>query len=165
MPKGTHVIGEQNGKFFDLISPVNGYTKMSWIKAEPVIVIPPPPIPPPADRPRLWRIKHDIELGALWRDNLPEVHPFFPNHHVPFLEVWQRLSRELNPLLTDEKWTAVYSFKRFATNNNGFGNPDDPRANYITGTHLDKADPRVEVLKCGGNLVTGYPECSPRVWG
>ena len=110
------------------------------------------------DRPPLWKVLHDAEMGEDRRKNLPEVQPLFPNHHVPFMQIWQRLSRAANPFLTDDKWTAVYGWKLWIANNQGFGNDDDPRANYILGTNLDKKDPRVEVLTCGGNLLTGYEE-------
>lgn len=110
----------------------------------------------PEPRPPLWRVLHDKEIGPLFRPNLPEVFPMFPNHHVPFGEMYQRLSFEMNrQYLSADKWTAVYSFQRFVTNEQGFGNDGDPRANYILGRNLTYDLPRVEVLTCGGSLLTG----------
>lgn len=107
-------------------------------------------------RPPLWRIKHDKELGSLWRPGLPEVHPFLPNHFAKFTEPWQRKSRSMNPLISDSKWTVVYGYKLWITNENGFGDDSDPRHNYITRQNADAPDPKVEALSCGGSVITGY---------
>lgn len=106
--------------------------------------------------PQLWQVLHDVSLGPLWRPNLPEVHPLFPNHFCKFNEAWQRFTFEkLNSHLAPKEWTAVYSYQRFITNNQGFGMPGDPRANFVTGEHTDKELPKVEALICGGALLTG----------
>lgn len=110
------------------------------------------------EMPQLWRVRHDIELGPLWRPRLPEVFPFFPNHFTPFPEAWQRLSFAMNPHLTPERWTSVYSNARAFTNGNGYGDDTDPRANYITGENLTCALPKVECLTCGGALLAGRVE-------
>lgn len=108
-------------------------------------------------RPPLWRVLHDKEIGPLWRPGLPEVFPLFPNHFSSFGEPWQRLSWEMNKqYLTPGKWTAVYGATTWIANHQGFGNEDDPRANYITGKDLMFANPRVEALTCGGNVLTGF---------
>lgn len=119
-------------------------------------------IPEVVQRPPLWRILHESELPEELRHTppgMPEVRPFFPNHYTPFLDVWQRLSKELNPLLTPEKWTQVYTGALWIANNQGFDMAGDPRNNYVTGV-TDKSwkDPRTEVLGCGGDLRTGYEE-------
>lgn len=108
----------------------------------------------PADK-TFYRVKHDKELGSLWRDNMPEVHPFLPNHFTPFTAGWQRLSFNLMPWIAD-KWTAVFSYQRAFTNNNGFGMEDDPRANFILGKDLAEDLPKIEALVCGGALLAGY---------
>jgi hypothetical protein len=107
-------------------------------------------------RPRIWRVLHDKELGELRRSNLPEVFPMFPNHHVWFRRHAQLRSRELNPILTPDQWTKIYTNERFITNQQGFEKPGDPRNNYVTGDTGHPEDPKTEVLTCGGNLLTGY---------
>lgn len=110
-------------------------------------------------RPPLWRVKHDIENGVLIRPNLPEMFPLFPNHYAQFPKEWQLLSYAMNqPWLTPAKWTALYVDQVWITNFQGFGNPDSPRANFVTGEDLTAALPRVEALTCGGNVLTGQVE-------
>ena len=107
-------------------------------------------------KPQLWRVLHDVETPAgNWRPKLPEVHSLFLNHFTPFTEGWQKLSYAMNPHLTKEKWTALYAYQRAFTNNNGFGNDSDPRANYIKGENLRYGDPKVEALVCGGAVLAG----------
>lgn len=116
--------------------------------------------PPQSAAPPLWRVLHEAELPADKRGTplkMPEVRPFFPNHHVPFDEGHQRLSYEINrQWLTPDKWTAVYGYDKVITNNQGFGDEGSPRANYIVGKDLDCELPKVECLTCGGNIHTGY---------
>lgn len=111
--------------------------------------------PPPSARPAIWRVLHDLELGELWRDNMPEVHPFMDSHFWEFGEAWQRFTFALNPHLTPKKWTAVYGNRRFLTNNNGFYDDGDLRANYILGEDLNRPNPKCEALVCGGAVMAG----------
>src|SRR5688572_13720975 len=115
----------------------------------------------PEVRPKLWRVLHEAEVPAFRRNvppKMPEVRTFFPNHHVKFGKYWQLLSRSMNPLLNNGNWTAVYDWQLWIANDNGFGDPGDPRANYIENRNLDYELPRVEALTCGGNVLTGYVE-------
>jgi Lyzozyme M1 (1,4-beta-N-acetylmuramidase) len=123
------------------------------------IKLDPQPLPPGPTIPQLWRVKHDIELTkGLWRDNLPEVHPIFPNHHSEFGKDWQLLSRGMNPRISANKWTAVYHFKLWIDNNQGYGMESDPRANYVLRENLTCDNPRVEALTTGGSFHTGTVE-------
>jgi hypothetical protein len=113
----------------------------------------------PNPRPQLFRVLHDSELGDLWRKQDPQVHPLLPNHFSFFGEGWQRLSKSLNPLVPADRWTNVYGDETWITNGQGFNNPNDSRNNYITGdTNSLWEDPRVELLTCGGNVLTGRVE-------
>lgn len=109
----------------------------------------------PEVRPKLWRVKHDIEIGKLWRGGLPEVHPFYPNHFSRFGKYMQILSRNMNPRFLIGKWIAMYGSTTWIANGQGFGDESDPRANYISGKDLQFEDPKTECLTCGGNVVTG----------
>jgi hypothetical protein len=110
---------------------------------------------PPVDRPTFWRVKHDIEMGSVWRRGLPEVHPLFANHHSEFQAWAQKVSFGLNPWFTPELWTKAYDYEYWMTNHQGFGDGTDPRANFITGENLTKELPRVEALVCGGSMIEG----------
>ncbi len=115
--------------------------------------------------PELWRVKHDIEMGPLWRIQDPQVHPMLPNQFSQFKKEWQLLSKELNPLLDKSRWTQCYGDATWIANRHGFGNPEDPRANYVTGENIGDgfALPKVELLTCGGNILTGHIEGSDLV--
>lgn len=109
-----------------------------------------------------WRVKHDIELGSLWRPGMPEMHPLFlapkttsGTHFSPFYEWAQRLSYKANPLMTPSIWTSMYNDDYWITNGQGYGRVGDPRRNYILEKDLDKEFPKVESLTCGGSLIEG----------
>jgi hypothetical protein len=106
-------------------------------------------------RPELW---HELELPEDRRitpAGMPEVRPLFPNHFSRFGLSWQLRSRGMNLRISDNKWTAVYGYLLWIANYQGFGNPDDPRANYVLGKDLNSGDPKVEALTTGGSLLTG----------
>lgn len=115
----------------------------------------------------LWRILHDVELGSVRNVTLsngaPEVHRLEPYHMTRFTKSWQELSFEMNNTnglsMTPEKWANLYSDKTVITNEQGMGNPDDPRRNYITGEDLDADElPKVASLVFGGNVLTGVED-------
>lgn len=119
------------------------------------------PIPSSSGQ-KLWRVKHDIELGKLWRPGMPEVHPLFlapkttsGTHFSPFQEWAQRLSRAANALMTNEVWTMIYNNAYWMTNGQGYGVASDPRRNYILQKDLSYELPKVESLTCGGSLIEG----------
>lgn len=125
------------------------------------LAIPPLPAPPPPSLPQLWRVRHDKELGPLWRLNLPEVHPFSPGHFTPFYAGWQWLSFDINqPWLDAKHWTALYSCHRAFTNNQAW----DCRcaANFVEGDNLTCELPKVEALVCGGAYLKGQQSFSLR---
>jgi hypothetical protein len=116
--------------------------------------------PPPAVR--LVRVLHELELPVAKRITplgRPEVRPTFPNTFVPFGRSWQFLSKSMNPLLTPNNWTNAYDHKLWVANDNGFGDSNDPRNNYVTG-EMGAQDPKVEVITCGGNLLSVIGEGS-----
>ena len=111
----------------------------------------------------LWRVLHELELPRDKRIAIqpgrPEVRAMFPNHFVPFNRAWQELSYKANqPWLTPRKWDAFYGNNLWITNDNGFGEEDDPRVNFITGENVGAPLPKVEAITCGGNVLAGYEE-------
>lgn len=115
----------------------------------------------PVPRKNIWRVLHDKEIAKLgikplWRPGMPEVHPLFPNHHSPF-QAWAQLrSWELNSVWMDKyRWTDIYHHRYWITNDQGFGDENSPRANFILGKDTLKELPRVEALVCGGSLIEG----------
>lgn len=83
----------------------------------------------------------------------PEVRAMFPNHFVPFGQGLQRLSYAMNPYCTPSNWTAIYHNNLWIANNEGYGEDNDRRANYILNKDLSYKPPKVESLTCGGNLL------------
>lgn len=53
------------------------------------------------------------------------------------------------------KFTSLYHYKRFATNGTGFGDPNDPRANYVKGENLGSPNPAFEPFICATITVWG----------
>lgn len=106
---------------------------------------------------RYVRVLHEAEVPAARRNvphGRPEVRAMFPNHFVQFGRDWQLFAwKKLNPLLKANNMTAIYDDSLWVTNNEGFGNPNDPRANYFENRNLDKPAPKVENITCGGNLL------------
>lgn len=116
-------------------------------------------------KPPMWRVLHDIELPGGVRDvvkqrnvPLPEVQPLFPRGSYPLNEKWQRMFKDLNPALPPMKWRALLGWTVAFTNENGYDEPGDPRADYINGQGIDKPLPRLWSLLCGGATITGRVE-------
>jgi hypothetical protein len=108
----------------------------------------------------LFRVNHD---KTLWRPNLPEVFPFFPNHYTPFTRGYQLLENNLNIALdnamTGSKWHNLHlggnqGDKATAFNNRqGFEMVGDPRVDYVNGKNLGAPNPKQEALVCGGAIL------------
>lgn len=98
----------------------------------------------------LYRVNHD---ATVWRDNLPEVFPFEPNHFTEFGREFQVLSKMLNFILTREQWRAVHTYERAFNNQQGFDKPGDPRADWINIRNTTSENPRQEALVCGGAIL------------
>lgn len=112
-------------------------------------------------RPRLWRVKHDAELGALWRSRVPEVFRLSPGHSIPLNRAWQEFTFDLNqPGLTPSKWRVLYGYYTAFTNKGAgydWNNNVPPKQDWINMRDLMADDlpsfdqPRI----CGGAVVTG----------
>ncbi len=120
--------------------------------------IPQPQYPP------FWRVKHDAEMGPLWRTGVPEVFIMLPVTATEFHKDWQLLSYTLNTIrnpiitadMTKKKWRALYDYERAFTNGTGFGDPSDPRADWVNNININKPNPRFDKPRlCGGATVTG----------
>jgi hypothetical protein len=104
--------------------------------------------------PPLWRVLHDLEMGPIWRSNLPEVFPINGNR-TPFGKDWQLLSYAMNPGMTGQKWRSLYQFNRAFNNGTGFNGPD-PKADYVNSMDLGAELPAWDKTRfCGGAVVTG----------
>lgn len=98
----------------------------------------------------LYRVNHD---STVWRDNLPEVFPFFPNHFTDFGAGYQLLEKALNARLTKDKWRAVHTYRRAFNNQQGFEMPGDPRVDWVNMKDIGSENPRQEALVCGGAIL------------
>lgn len=90
----------------------------------------------------------------------PEVYRLNPDHHTVLDCHWQRVWREMNPALSDKRWSALLGNGLAWTNNTGFPG----HRNCITGEDADKPFPRFDQARvCGGALLHGRREGN-RVW-
>lgn len=116
----------------------------------------------PVNFPQLYRVLHDRELPGGVRPivlekgkALPEVFPLFPNQFTKLTRAWQWLWRDLNPQMSAEQWRKLLYTNRAFTNGQGYGEPDDPRADYINNLDTSSPLPKIECLVCGGALLAG----------
>ena len=136
----------------------------------------------PVPRYQLYRVKHDDEVqnaelrinGILFkrgpkRFGMPEVYNLEPTHATTLTPRIQYLSYRLfrqgapslDEKLAQSRWTSLMHYKRAFTNGQGFGNSNDPRANYITGENIEAQLPKFpKTLICGGATITGTIEGS-----
>lgn len=131
---------------------------------------------PPA--PQYWRVPHDIErinwnagdmryggdgyrLGPVRGSApTPEVYRVYPDQTTPIGEAHQWLWRNLNPLLSDDKWSRLLGNAYAFTNNTGFPGRHD----YVNNRDVDKELPRFHAaLVCGGAILEGQ-ELNGKVW-
>jgi hypothetical protein len=105
-----------------------------------------------------YRVLHERELASnlphTTPPDRPEVRALYPSHFSPFGKPWQMLAWKMNPLLSAGNMTAVYHTHLWIANDQGFGDDNDPRANFFENTHLTENLPKVEALTCGGNLLS-----------
>lgn len=106
-----------------------------------------------------WRCLHQQEGGYPNPDGMPVVRPSENASPVLFTESMQRTSYQLNafnPFFTGNKWRSVYDYKAAFTNQNGFGDSGDPRADYINRLDLTKPLPKLmKAIICGGMFIRG----------
>ena len=135
----------------------------------------------PTKYPNLWRFKHDDEVqnaevrinGMLFKRHakrlgLPEIYNLEPSHATDIDEAIQRLwyalfrhgAPSLKEAFAKRRWSAILRHDKAFTNNQGYGDDNDPRRNYILGENLDaKECPKFpKTLICGGATVTGTVE-------
>lgn len=102
--------------------------------------------------PPLWRVKHDIERGALWRPDLPEVFRLKPDHSILLDPARQWLWKNINPKLSRENWRKLLGNTLAFTNGTGFPG----HADYVNGLEMGSGLPRMDQARiCGGAVVTG----------
>lgn len=108
--------------------------------------------------PQLYRVLHDAERGPLWRWRVPEVYPL-GGTATPMTKEWQLFIKALNPLMTGEKWRALFRYNTaFSNFDAGFDFPDGTlKPDYVNMRDLN-ASGRLKLDKCricGGALVKG----------
>lgn len=83
----------------------------------------------------------------------PEVYRIYPLHHVVLNCSFQRLWRDLNPMLSDHRWSSLLGNALAWTNNTGFPG----HWNCITGEDADKQFPRFDIPRlCSNAIVAGF---------
>lgn len=125
----------------------------------------------PTPQIQYYRVPHDIERFD-WPDDLryrtdgshghgrfiqegafyPEVYRLQPDHRTELDCYWQKLWKNLNPMLSDKVHSSLLGTNRAWTNNTGF--PD--RYNCLTGEDEEARLPEFDAPRvCGGAYLTG----------
>ena len=133
--------------------------------------------PPPEPTRQLYRVKTDREIAeqqiaipghgqfwepgrtANWRDGFPTVFWLFGSVYVQFTEAQQRLAWDMLKDSVDsvKKFAVVYGNTKAFMNGTGYGDPSDPRRNYITGEDLSARLPRWDKIRvCADATLAGY---------
>lgn len=133
--------------------------------AETLVSKPAPPVPDG----QYFRILHEWEREqSLFRTAVPEVYTLLSNEHfsgVEFTPALQWLSYYLfrmgAPSLADSlsktRWTSLLDYQKAFMNGSGFGNPEDPRQNVVTGAAKGYPFPETDKDRlCGGITVKVY---------
>lgn len=113
-----------------------------------------------------WRCLHVAEGGYLSDNGMPEIRPGWRNVDrraealaVKMTSGIQWLSYNINfhnTYYTKSRWRAVHTFQRAFTNQNGFGDPTDPRVDYVNGRDYGEEEPKLmKALICGGMFIRG----------
>ncbi len=134
-----------------------------------------PPQPVPV---QYYRKPHDIEIISYdtrdWRyggdgyragtvrecvrdadEPMPEVYRLQPDQVTPIDCAWQKLWRDLNPLLDIDKWATLLGNNLAWTNRTGFPG----RRNCLTGADADKQFPVFDAPRiCGGAILKGQED-------
>jgi len=135
--------------------------------------------PPPEPTPQLYRVKTDREIieqqiaipghGQFWepgrtvdwRNRYPTVFWFFGSIYVQFTEAQQRLAWAMMMDSVDsvKKFAVVYGNTKAFMNGTGYGDPSDPRRNYITGEDLSARLPRWDKVRvCANATLAGVED-------
>lgn len=110
-----------------------------------------------------YRCLHVREGGDPHTLGAPAVHNSESIGGIPFTREMQLLSyninRRTNPNFTPNRWTNIYDDSTALTNGHGFGEPDDPRANFVTGEDLESPLPRLlRAIIMSGSFYRGVKE-------
>ena len=119
---------------------------------------------PPPSGPQLYYVKH-WPIGDPYRDGRPEVVRMLPVHKSYFDREWQEFYFALTwhfwPAFSRDfsakRWTSLNGYRVALMNYSGFGDYDNPKANYILGQDIGAPLPAYDKTRTmGGNVVTGY---------
>lgn len=86
----------------------------------------------------------------------PAVMVLNDNPDTVFDKQWQFFLYAINPGISLNAISALMGDAKALMNNTGIGDPNSPRANYLTGDNLDSSDPRLDKLRTfARNIHTG----------
>lgn len=111
-------------------------------------------------RPSWWRHKADWEIGGIRTcasrlGGCPQVYTFleFPVEITP---AWQFFIRAINHIMEVRHVAAILGFFRAFANGTGFGDPTDPRANWLLRESLTSPNPQFDKTRtCARSVMTG----------
>jgi len=106
-----------------------------------------------------WRCLHQKEGGLSNPNGMPVVRPSENAPAIHFTGAMQLMSYELNsfnPLFSKEKWRVVYGRGTAFTNQNGFVDHGDLRADFVNRKDLNEPLPKLmKAIICGGMFIRG----------
>jgi len=113
-----------------------------------------------------WRVRTDGSRGPVRQvvidENkaMPQVYRVYPLHHVILDCALQKMWRDMNPMLSNQKWSSLLGNGLAWTNNTGFPG----HYNCITGDDKDKAFPRFDQPRLCANAVISGVEKDGKLW-
>lgn len=104
--------------------------------------------PPPA-RPPLWMHLEDRAVFGYIRScaPCPAVFVMKDDQHVEIDEQWQYALVAANSLMTLENVMLLMDYRLAFANRTGVTNPNDPRADFITGRHTTRRPPQQDKVR------------------
>lgn len=110
-------------------------------------------------RPPLWmHMEDDMVADGSIRScaPCPAVWVLKDDQHVYFGRQWQYFLVAANYNMTLENVMLLLDYRLAFANRTGLTNPNDPRADYITGRHLTKRPPQLDKVRtCSRSVLTG----------
>lgn len=122
--------------------------------------------PPPVKRWVGWRALHMVEGGRVVPDGMPAVlspiNPVALKMTANIQQLAYSLMVAKNPYIDGEDWTKVHGYYTAWCNNNGFGNNNDPRANFVLQQNKYSPLPKYDKMQrfMQGSFLTGVSEFS-----
>ena len=107
-----------------------------------------------------WKQKEDRESptwnGVRGCAPCPAVYTLLDDPHVEITEQWQYFIRAINYNMSAKHVAAVFGYQRAFCNGTGFGDPNKPKRNHLTGENAKAPNPTFDKVRtCARAVMTG----------